>query len=853
MTPHSLARLGRRVLAAVLSAAVASSGTAPIYAQEIRVIRGGGEAARAGEAGALSLPNVLAPLSPSSLNASLTPSLALPSAAPSAAAYAPAALGGHARMLRAAPVPTLSPAPAVAAAPAPVAAGPFAALKALVASPVPSAAERPAAPAAARTPAATEVPEALSASASPAASREHADAQFRRLTGEAAARGAAAAPEPVVAEGFKKSWKRRLGLTAATVVGGGALAVANTGTKAAGVIPAASASDAVSAPALGEFLGQAGYYAGNVLAFLFPMAEMLRSVQQGKVTAPKWRVGVLVAASLALGVVSAPVGGLWFWGIQNIFGAAVIMASWPAARWGKKAAEKSEGGVLPARKAWGIAGAAVVVSLAAAAALYFAAAAAVPAALTAALGAAGVAGLLLGIQFVTGGAYLLLFAPDVWAIMRGQAPKGFTPGFSMMFLLASLAFVVWAGQLAWVAAPGSSQQAQFIVYTVLNAVYVLVSGASWWITRKPAKSETVAPAPAETAPEPEAVVPPPARAPPASRFASLAEAESRAHSSARKRAGNVRLLRVGVDLKSAGPRWVFAFHAPAKGQILTYGPKGVEARKTTAAERPAMLHPEQLAGVALEARVAALKEREPGFDAVRAEIVATKDGYKVYGYDKKGASREMPLPEAPAEPAAVAEAPSQADSDMVQEYGPVHDEFPGLPAGMVKVGSEAPAKIEAPVPPAVSAEPKLPRSWRRFPAEARDMDSAALLAAKADAQARARAGARRAARLGGDQPRGPALALDFRLPLRQAQRRADGLDQADQGPLARTPPDEVPDALGHAPRRDGGPRPGVRRAQEAQPALPPRARRGRSGVDRPGLLPLRRRLRPHGRRARPAP
>jgi hypothetical protein len=764
--------LGRKITATALAVALVLSGTGPIYAQEIRAVSGRGEMGRAGEAGALALPNVLSPLSPSALGSSLTPALAAPSIAPSIAE-----LGGHLRALPVLASPSMLPA---ASLPAPIApASPFAALRALVSGPVPAAAvsDAPVAggaksPAGAKTPVKPGEAKALPAETAGGDAKDFADAEFRRLGAEADASVSGETPA-VAAAPEGKNWRRRLSLGVATIFGGGALAVATSGSHAAGIIPAVSGPSAPALSAVGNFLGQAGYYAGNVLAFAFPMAELLKSVKNGKVGAAKWRVGVLVAASLALGLISAPVGGLWFWGVQNTFGAAVILASWPAARWGRKAAENSPGGALTPGKRYAITAAAVAASLGAAAALYFAAAAVVPAALAAWIGAAGVGTLLLAIQAITGGAYFLLFLPDIISIMRGQAPKGFTPGFSLLFGLASLSFVVWTGHLAWITAAGAARS-QFIVYAVLNAAYVLVAGASWWIARRPAKAAVVAPqAPlaAEAPAVPAAASP---RGPP-SRFEGLVAAESRAHSSARARAGNVRLLRVAVDLKSAGPRWVFAFHAPAKKQILTYGPDGVEARKFGGAERPAMLHPEDLASVDLEARLAALAVKEPEFKAVRAEIVALgKGGLKVLAFDAKNNSREAPLPAAeaafvapavvaepapavepvaealaPADeaPAPVVEAPSQADADMVQEYGPVHDEFSGLPAGMVKVGSEAqgspaanPPAVQEQAPTAAAAdEPKLPRSWKRFPAEAREATSAAMLDAKAEAQARARA------------------------------------------------------------------------------------------------------------------
>ncbi|MBI2787558.1 MAG: hypothetical protein HYX59_02645 [Elusimicrobia bacterium] len=757
MTPRSLRLLGRKITAAALAAALVLSGSGPIYAQEIRAISAQSKApGYAGETGALALPKVLSPLSPTAFNASLTPSLPVLSA-PSLTPSAPA-LGGHARTLPALANPSLVPAAPAAASPlAP--AGRLAALRALVSGPAPVTPDRPSL-GSAKTPA-KGADAVLPAEATAGDAKEFADAAFRRLHGEAGASASGAAPAVAAAPGTR-SWKQRLGLAAASVVAGGALALPHGGTHAAGALPPVDVASGANFSVIGQYLGQAGYWIGNALAFVFPIPEVFKAIKGGKVAVPAWRAGILVTASLALGLVNATVAGMPFWGIQNTFAAAAMLLAWPAAKWGKKAA--GEAGALSGKKSAVATVVTSLLALALAAAMYYAAAAVIPAALAAAFGAAAVANVTFGIMAATGGAFFLLFLPDVISIVRGRAPNGFTPGFSLLFLLASLGFVVWTGHLAWIAEPGSPQAAQYGLYAALNAAYVLVSGASWWIGRRAAKP-VVVPAPSDEVPpaaEPEQASP--SRAPP-SRFEGLAAAESRAHSSARARAGNVRLMRVGVDLKSSGPRWVFAFHAPAKKQILTYGPNGVEARKFGGDERPAMLHPEDLPAVDLEARLAALAEKEPGFKPVRAEIVAlAKGGLKVYGYDSKNNSREMPLPlpvvesaqvppsaEPPAAPeqpsttaapepvvetpAPVVETPSQADADMVQEYGPVHDEFPGLPGSP---SANPPAAQEQPSTTA-AAEPALPRSWKRFPAEAREATSAAMLAAKAEAQARARA------------------------------------------------------------------------------------------------------------------
>ncbi len=179
VTPRSLSLLGRKTVAAALAAALALSGSGPIYAQEIRAIAGRGElGGRAGEAGVPALPNVLSPLSPPAFNGALTPTssaLPGPSISPSAAV-----LGGHARALPALAAPSLLPAVAVA-------------------EPVP-------APGAAKTPVKSGEAAVLPAETADGDAKDFADAEFHRLNGEvdAAVSGeaapVAAAPAPVPAE-----------------------------------------------------------------------------------------------------------------------------------------------------------------------------------------------------------------------------------------------------------------------------------------------------------------------------------------------------------------------------------------------------------------------------------------------------------------------------------------------------------------------------------------------------------------------------------------------------------------------------------------------------------------------------
>jgi hypothetical protein len=208
-----------------------------------------------------------------------------------------------------------------------------------------------------------------------------------------------------------------------------------------------------------------------------------------------------------------------------------------------------------------------------------------------------------------------------------------------------------------------------------------------------------------TLPSESAAAPAPALAP-AGRLAGLAAAESRVRASAKGRAEHLRLLRVSADLRGDVPRWTFAYHAPAKGQILTFGPKGVETRRLAGGEKPVMLRQEELAAADLDRALAGVNDANPGFKPVRAEILPrATGGFTVLFYDARGAAVKAP---------AAAKAATLA----------------------VPAPAAEPQAVVAPA--AIEAEPILPSNWTRLPAEAREADSAALLAAKAEAQTRAR-------------------------------------------------------------------------------------------------------------------
>jgi hypothetical protein len=225
-------------------------------------------------------------------------------------------------------------------------------------------------------------------------------------------------------------------------------------------------------------LGAAGYYMGNGLSFIFAVPQLLKTFEDGRYGAPVKRAWLGIGASVALGLISAPLGGHLFWGLQNLFGALTMAAPLLI---GKIMARR---GLRLSGKAVAATAAACAVLLAASFGLYAVAAAGLPIVLPALMGKTGISIMTLTIQVATGAAFLFLFAPDVSAILKKQAPKGFTSFFSLLFSASSFGFIVWALQKAIAAPAGSAECVQFIIYAVQNAVYAVVAGLSFAHTRK---------------------------------------------------------------------------------------------------------------------------------------------------------------------------------------------------------------------------------------------------------------------------------------------------------------------------------------------------------------------------------
>ncbi len=220
-------------------------------------------------------------------------------------------------------------------------------------------------------------------------------------------------------------------------------------------------------------LSQAGYVAGNAGAAIFPLVQIYQTFH-GKST-PKNRALVGAAASLALGLISAPILHKSLWGIQNIFGGLTLLAPLLIGRF----AGRARGNGL---KETALIAAA---SLAVAAAAYFTVVPALPNLLAAAFSAAAVAKIALAVQMATSAMFLWMFLPDVVKVLRGKTADGFSPGFNLMFFLSSAGSMLWALPSAWISA-GAHQDTYRVIFAV-NTIYALASFLSFRFARRETK------------------------------------------------------------------------------------------------------------------------------------------------------------------------------------------------------------------------------------------------------------------------------------------------------------------------------------------------------------------------------
>lgn len=220
-------------------------------------------------------------------------------------------------------------------------------------------------------------------------------------------------------------------------------------------------------------LSMGGYIAGNVGAAIFPLVQIYQTFQ-GKST-PKSRAIVGAAASLALGLICAPILHKTLWGVQNIFGGVTLLV--PLLLGAVKGTV--HGGGLKATIF--ISAAALAVS----GAVYFAAAATLPGLFGALFSASVISKIALSVQFATSAMFLWMFVPDVVKVLRGKAAEGFSPGFNLMFFLSAVGSMVWAVPSAWIDA-GADQNTYRLIFAV-NSIYALASFISFWFARRESK------------------------------------------------------------------------------------------------------------------------------------------------------------------------------------------------------------------------------------------------------------------------------------------------------------------------------------------------------------------------------
>ncbi|NNN06442.1 MAG: hypothetical protein HKL90_11125 [Elusimicrobia bacterium] len=222
-----------------------------------------------------------------------------------------------------------------------------------------------------------------------------------------------------------------------------------------------------------QAVSQAGYVAGNAGAAIFPLFQIYETFK-GQTT-PRGRAIVGATASLALGLISAPILGKTLWGVQNVFGGITLLAPLLIGGWAKRV----NGSGLKETALLSTA------ALAVSAGLYFAVAAALPGALAAAFSAAAVSRIALAVQFATSAMFLWMFLPDLFHHLRGKAAHGFSTGFSLMFFVSSAGSMLWALPSAFITA--DAHQGSYRMIFAINAIYAATSLLSYWFARREAR------------------------------------------------------------------------------------------------------------------------------------------------------------------------------------------------------------------------------------------------------------------------------------------------------------------------------------------------------------------------------
>lgn len=219
-----------------------------------------------------------------------------------------------------------------------------------------------------------------------------------------------------------------------------------------------------------QAVSQAGYVAGNAGAAIFPLFQ-IHETFKGKTT-PKGRAVIGAAASLALGLISAPILDKTLWGVQNVFGGITLLAPLFIGGWAKRVVT---GGLKETAL---LSTAALAVS----AGIYFAVAAVLPGALAAAFSAAAVSKIALAVQFATSTMFLWMFLPDLFHRLRGQAAGGFSTGFNLMFFVSSAGSMLWALPSAFITT--DAHQGSYRMIFAINAIYATASLLSYWFARR---------------------------------------------------------------------------------------------------------------------------------------------------------------------------------------------------------------------------------------------------------------------------------------------------------------------------------------------------------------------------------
>lgn len=226
------------------------------------------------------------------------------------------------------------------------------------------------------------------------------------------------------------------------------------------------------------WVATAGYWAGNLVAAVFPFAQIYETLKTGETkNLPVSGLLVGFGASLLLAM-NAVAHGAALWGVQNLVSGLGLLAI-PLLKWALSSAPMR----ARLQKLGAVRGTLLLGGVIAALSylLYFAAAGWVPLwipqldVLVGQLTGGLLQSATLAAQALAVAGFTYLFLPFMAQIQRRRSAAGISSGFVGMFFASSVGMLAWALHGAFAAGLGSPAGIEFLLYAGINLLYGVVS------------------------------------------------------------------------------------------------------------------------------------------------------------------------------------------------------------------------------------------------------------------------------------------------------------------------------------------------------------------------------------------